>query len=104
MTQASQSTYQGRPADAALTAHNGRHSDHMVWIGRVAHPKKKTKCDDGKWIDHLFCVRRSGPGTGETPFEKVTIVCHSFFRFAGNFDYFHSGPRRMNVAPHSSLF
>jgi hypothetical protein len=41
-------------SDAFLAAHNRGYSDDVVWIGRVAHAKKKAKNNDREQSDHLF--------------------------------------------------
>src|SRR5262249_14554257 len=55
MTHAPEKPGQGSTRDAALRADDGGDGDHMVRIGRMAHPKEESHGNDGEKATHGLC-------------------------------------------------
>src|ERR1700730_3261409 len=87
MTNTPENTRQSSSYQIALAAHDRGHRDHVVGIGRMAHPEEKSHGDDGEKTDHrwcspcLDCCRRAQliPAGGE----EIQILFHAVAGFGG---------------------
>jgi hypothetical protein len=85
-------------ADASLAAHDRRHSDDVVRIGRVPHAQKEAERNNREQCDHLFSNRGRGAKVNAAAFKKLQILGHSFTRFGQQFENLHAWPHRLDVA------
>ena len=46
------------PQQTPLATYDGGHRDHVIRIGGVAHPEKKSHRDDGEQVDHIVVASR----------------------------------------------
>src|ERR1039457_1523357 len=75
MAKAPKCSDHGRPHAVALIADDGRDGNHVIRIRGVAHPQKKSHCEDGEKPNHALHLTRPLRGTTLSGKPRKTPPC-----------------------------